>query len=92
MVAAFDFAVEVSAGERHAAMGAGVAQGEGLALPVAADDQRKFQQHGFVELVAVNLIGRQGAIPEAEEHERIGSLALREVEIGHGRILIESLC
>jgi len=34
--------------------------------------------------VAMNAIGGQGAIPEAGEHERVGCLALREVEVGHG--------
>jgi hypothetical protein len=39
VVRAFDLlAVETSAGKRHAAMRAGVAQGEGLALPVASDN------------------------------------------------------
>jgi hypothetical protein len=46
VVRAFDLlAVELSAGKGHAAMGAGVAQGKGLALAVASDDQRLFQQH-----------------------------------------------
>jgi hypothetical protein len=35
----------------------------------------------------VNAIGGERAIPEAGEHERIGRLALREVEVGHGRIV-----
>ena len=78
------FTVEVAAVERHAAMRAGVAQGEGLALAVAADDQRNFEQRGFVQLVAMDAIGGQGAIPEAGEHQRVGGLALREVEVGHG--------
>src|ERR1700674_280437 len=39
VVAAFDLlAVEVSAGKRHAAMRAGIAQGEGLAWSVASND------------------------------------------------------
>ena len=65
-------------------MGAGVAQGEGLSEAVAADDERNLEQRGFVELVAMHAIGGQGAIPEAGEHERVGGLALREVEVGHG--------
>jgi hypothetical protein len=70
--------------QRHAAMGAGVAQDEGLILAVASDDQRDFEQRGFVELVTVDAVGRQGAIPEAGEHERVGRLALGRVEFGHG--------
>jgi hypothetical protein len=38
-------AVEVSAGKRHAAMRAGVAQSEGLAWSVASDYQWLFEQH-----------------------------------------------
>jgi len=62
--------------ERHAAMGTGVAQGEGMALAVAADYERNFEERGLVKLVANDPIGGQGAIPEAGEHKRIGGLAL----------------
>ena len=82
------FAVEAAAVERHAAVRAGVAQGEGLSEAVAADDEGNFEQRGFVELVAVDAIGGQSAIPEAGEHERVGGLALREVEVGHGEMVI----
>ncbi len=37
-----------------------------------------------MELVAVNTIGGQRAIPEAGEHQGVGGLALREIEFGHG--------
>ena len=60
-------------------MGARVAQGEGLSLAVAADDERDLEQCRFVQLIRVDSIGGQGAIPEAGEHERISRLALREV-------------
>ena len=78
--------VEPAAVQRHAAVRARVAQSERLAETVAADDQGNFQQRGFVQLVAVNAIGGQGAIPEAGEHQCVGGLALREFEIGHGKI------
>ena len=77
-------AVEAAAVEGHAAVRAGVAQGEGLSDAVAADDEGNFEQRRFVKLVAVDTIGRKGAIPETGEHERVGGLALREVEVGHG--------
>jgi len=76
------FAVEAAAVEGHTAMRAGVAQGEGLAEAVAADDEGDLEQRRFVELVAMNAVGGESAIPEAGEHERVGGLALR-VEIGH---------
>jgi hypothetical protein len=70
-------AVEVSAGKRHAAVRAGVAQSEGMAPAVATDYERNFEERGLMKLVANDTIGGQGAIPEAREHERIGRLALR---------------
>ena len=85
MVGAFDvFSIELAAVQRHAAVRTGVAQGEGMARAVASDDERNLQQHGFVELVAVDAIRGQGTIPEAGEHERVGRLALGRVEFGHG--------
>jgi hypothetical protein len=38
-------------------------------------------------MVAVKAISGESAIPEAGEHERIGRLALRGVEVGHGEIV-----
>jgi hypothetical protein len=70
--------------QRHAAVGAGVTQSEGMAGTVASDNQRSLKQHCLMELIAMNTIGRQGAIPEAGEHEGVGSLALGRVEFGHG--------
>jgi len=65
-------------------MGTGVAQSERLFLAVASDDERNLKQRSFVELIALDLIGGQGAIPETRKHERVGHLALRRVEIWHG--------
>ena len=85
VVGAFEiFAVKFAGVQRHAAMRAGVAHDEGAAFAVAADDQGNFQQHGFVQPISVNAIGGQRAIPEAGEHERVGRLALREIEFRHG--------
>jgi len=75
MIGAFDiFSIEMAAVEGHAAVGTGVAQSEGAAYAVASDDKWDFEQHGFVELIAVYAIGRQSAVPEAGKHERIGRL------------------
>src|SRR6267154_1299836 len=35
----------------------------------------------------MNAVARQGAIPEPAEHQRIGRLALRRVEVGHRKIV-----
>jgi hypothetical protein len=48
-----------------------------MALAVAADYQRDFEERCLMKLVALHAVGGQGAIPEAGEHERIGRLALR---------------
>jgi hypothetical protein len=80
--------VEAAAVERHAAVWAGVAQGEGLSDAVAAEDEGNLEQCRLIEVVAVNAIGGQGAIPEAGEHECVGGLAWREVEVGHGGELL----
>ena len=77
------FAIETSAMEWHAAMGAGVAQCEGLALIIAPNDERLLEQHGFRKFPATQLIGRQRAIPETEEHERVGGLRLQWEVVGH---------
>ena len=76
--------VKVAVVERHAAVRAGVAQREGTTLAIAPNDQRNFKERGLMKLVAHDAIGGQGAIPEAREHERIGRLALRKIEFGHG--------
>jgi hypothetical protein len=62
----------------------GVPQGKGTTGAVAADYEGNLKQSGFVELIALEAIGGQGAIPEAGEHKRIGRLALGRVEFGHG--------
>src|SRR6266436_3785886 len=84
VVGAFDLlSVEVSAGKRHAAMRAGVAQSEGLAWSVASHYQWLFEQHRLGELSAAKLIRRKRAVPEAEEHERVGCLGLEWKIVGH---------
>jgi len=85
------FSVKSAAVQRHTAMGAGVAQSERLALGVAAQDQRDFEERGLVKLIAMDTVGRQGAIPESGEHLRVGGLALRRVEVGHGEIAYASI-
>jgi hypothetical protein len=64
-------------------MRAGVAQPEGLALLVASYDQRLFQQHCLSELSTTELNGRERAVPEAEEHERVGRLGLEWKVVRH---------
>ena len=81
--------IEFSGIERHAAMGAGIAQGEGMSLTIAADDEGNLKQRGFMQLVAMDAVGGQGAIPEAGEHQRVGGLALREIEFGHGSLIVD---
>jgi len=84
MVGAFDiFSVKFAAMQRHSTVRACIAQREGTPLSVASDNKRNREQHGLVELVTMHAIGRQSAIPEAGEHERVRSLALRRVEFGH---------
>lgn len=88
MVGALDiFSIEMAAVERHAAVRAGVAQGKGMADPIASDNQRNLEQRRFVQLIAVDAVGGQSSIPEAGQHERIGRLALRRVEVGHEEIV-----
>ena len=82
------FSVESAAVQGHAAMRARVAQCERLSHAVAAEDQRDLQQRRLMQLIAMDAIGGQSAIPEAGEHERVGRLALREVEFGHGGLSI----
>ncbi len=77
------FSVEIAAVERHTAMGTGVAQGEGMSLAIAADDERDLKQSRLMELVAVNAVGRQGTIPETCQHQGIGGLSLGKIEFGH---------
>jgi hypothetical protein len=75
--------VKPTAIEGHATVGAGIAQSKGTAFAIAAYYERNLQQHRFMKLVAVRAVGRQGAIPKAREHERIGRLALGKVEFRH---------
>jgi len=66
-------------------MRAGVAQGKSLALSVASDNQRLFEQHSlcYCELSATEPTGRQRAVPETEEHKRIGRLGLEWEVVRH---------
>lgn len=84
------FSIKFSGVERHAAMRAGIAKSEGMSLTVATDDKGNFEQCGFVKLIAMDAVGGQRAIPEAGEHQRVRSLALREIEFGHGRRFLKS--
>ena len=48
VIAAFHLlAVKVAMGKRHAAVRAGIVQGERPALAIAPDGQRSFEQHGL---------------------------------------------
>jgi L,D-peptidoglycan transpeptidase YkuD (ErfK/YbiS/YcfS/YnhG family) len=76
-------AIKLAATKWHATVGAGVTQSKGTAFAIAAYYERNLQQHRFMKLVAVRAVGRQGAIPKAREHERIGRLALGKVEFRH---------
>ena len=57
---------------------------------VAADNQWDFEKGRLVELVAMDLIGGQRTIPEAGEHLRVGGLAQRKIEFGHGSLMISA--
>ena len=84
VVAAFDLiAVETSAGERHAAVRAGVLQCETTVLSVAPDDQRRLQQRRPFQAFAKDCVAGQGAIPETGQHQRIWRFRLRGI-VEHG--------
>jgi hypothetical protein len=86
MVGAFEvLSVELAGVEGHAAVGTGVSQRKGMAYTIASDNEWNLKQHGFVELIAMDTVGGQRAIPEAGEHERVRRLALGRIEFGHGR-------
>jgi hypothetical protein len=77
MIAAFQLgAVESPAGEWHTAMRAGVLQGKGSALRVAAEHKGRFEQHSFRKLVAPHAVAGQRTVPEAAQHQRIWDLGL----------------
>jgi len=70
VIAAFELlAVKPAIGKRHAAMRASVAKGERAPLSVSADNQRDFQQHSLFQAIPADVLSRQGAIPEAEQHQ-----------------------
>jgi hypothetical protein len=81
-------AVEASGVEGHPTVRAGIAESKGMSLAIAADNQGNFQQRGLVELIAMYAVSGQGPVPETGEHQRVGSLALRKVEFGHGEKLL----
>ena len=84
MISALEiFAVETAAVEGHTAMRAGIAQRKGLSGAVPSNHQRNFEQRCLVQLIPMNLIAGQSAVPEAGEHERVGGLALGKIEFGH---------
>jgi hypothetical protein len=84
MVRTLDFfSIEVATVERHSAVRTSVPHCEGPTRSVAPDYQRDLQQHCFMQLIALNPVRRQGAIPEAGEHLGVGCLALRGIEFGH---------
>jgi len=84
VIAAFDLVrIEVAAGKRHTAVRASVLQGERTALRVTPENERDFEQHGFFEPVAPDPITGQSPVPEAGEHQRVRSLALRGI-VEHG--------
>ena len=57
MVGALDiFPIEVAAIERHAAVRAGIPQGEGMAYPIASHNQWNLKQRGSVDSIAVDAI------------------------------------
>ena len=62
-------AVQLSAGKRHAAVRTGIAESERSSGMVAAHGERRFEQHRFHQLAAAEFVGRQCAIPKAEQHE-----------------------
>jgi hypothetical protein len=63
-------------------MGAGIVQGEGMPVLIAAEHQGNFEQRGFMQAIA-ELAAGQGTVPEAVQHDRIGRLALGGIELAH---------
>src|ERR1700691_1304957 len=84
MIRALDLLpIESSAGERHAAVRAGIAQSKGVGFCVSSDHEGLLQQHGLGQFSAAQLIRWQRAVPEAEEHERVGHLGLEWNVVRH---------
>ena len=69
-------------------MRAGIAQRESGALLVASEHQRLFQEHRFRQLPATQAPGRQSAVPEAEQHERVRRLRCEWKFVGHEQVRI----
>ena len=88
VVAALDLlAVEGSVGKRHAAMRAGIVQGEGRPARSRPRTSGVSSSMVFSSLRA-ELVARQGAIPEAKQHQGIGCLALEGSVFKHGKVRI----
>jgi hypothetical protein len=84
VIAAFHLlAVKVSVGKRHAAMRTGIMQSKRTPLVVPSDGQGGLKQRGLLQAVATYLAARQGAIPEAVEHQGVWRFALRQGDIWH---------
>lgn len=81
-------------------MRASIAEREWMILAITSNDERNFQQRRFMELIAVNSIRGQRAIPKTSKHQRVGRVALRQIEFGHSEVrtqksdfrMNESLC
>src|SRR5690349_493230 len=67
-------------------MRAGITQGEGEPVCVASDGERNFEQHAFGNFATRELVAGKSSIPKAEQHERVGRLAI-EAEFAHERKL-----
>ena len=68
-------------------MGAGIAKSERMSLAITANDEGNFKQCRFVQLITMNLVRGQSAIPEPGKHQSVSGLALRKVEFGHGKTI-----
>src|SRR6516165_3593793 len=80
VIAAFHFAVlQAAVGKRHAAVRAGVVQGERLSSSIAPENQGRLEKQGFGETVRDQLPARHGPIPEAEEHQRVEPMTIGRI-------------
>ena len=59
------------------------AEGEGPALTVAPDYKRLLEQHALNHFTVPELAAGKGAVPEAEQHERVGRLLLKWGVVRH---------
>ena len=75
--------VEMAAGQRHAAVWAGILQSKREALRITSQNERDLEEHGFCQVILADAIAGQCAIPEAGEHQRVRGLALGRI-VEHG--------